>query len=215
MGFIYGNSTCSMVPINTIKNNPSLKKLLLWMLMPPGQATPRLWIRLFVNPFKHKRGKKTLIRRTVRLDVMPFNRFDVGSGSTIEDFAVINNGVGNVTIGDNTRIGIGSVVIGPVSIGNDIRLAQHVVVSGLNHGYEDPTTPIWKQKVTTKPIVIGDECWIGANSVVVSGVSIGKHSVVAAGSVVTKDVPSFCIVAGNPARVIKRYDSDLKTWVKC
>lgn len=198
-----------------IKSNPGFKKMALWLLMPPGQATPRLWIRLFVNPFKHKKGKKSLIRRTARLDVMPFNQFDVGSGSTIEDFAVINNGVGDVTIGDNTRIGIGCVIIGPVSIGNDIRLAQHVVVSGLNHGYTNISEPIWKQKVTTKAIVIEDESWIGANSVIVSGVTIGKHSIVAAGSVVTKNVPPYCVVAGNPARIIKKYDSLLETWIKC
>lgn len=198
-----------------IKSNPGLKKMALWLLMPPGQATPRLWVRLFFNPFKHKRGRKALIRRTARLDVMPFNRFDVGSGSTIEDFAVINNGVGDVTIGDNTRVGIGCVVIGPVSIGNDVRLAQHIIVSGLNHGYADVSTPIWKQKVTTKPIVIEDESWIGANSVIVSGVTVGKHTIVAAGSVVTKDAPPYCIVAGNPAKVIKKYDPISETWIKC
>ena len=195
-----------------LKNNPAMKEFVLWSLMPKGQATPRLWVRWFVNPFFHKRGKRALVRHSSRLDVMPFNRFDIGSETTIEDFAVINNGVGDVVVGDRTRIGIGSVLIGPVVVGNDVRLAQHVVASGLNHGYADIHVPIWKQPVTTAPIVIGDETWIGSNAVVVSGVTIGKHSVIAAGSVVTKDVPSYSIAAGNPAKVIKKYNEVASQW---
>src|SRR5438874_301540 len=100
----------------TIKTNPKLKAFALWMLMPENQARPRLWVKLFLNPFKHKRGKKALIRRWTRIDVMPFNDFVLGDDSTIEDFATVNNGVGDVIIGDRTRIGISCVVIGPVTI---------------------------------------------------------------------------------------------------
>jgi acetyltransferase-like isoleucine patch superfamily enzyme len=127
---------------------------------------------------------------------------------------VINNGMGDVIIGDRSRVGISSVVIGPVTIGNDVILAQHVVMSGLNHGYEDVTIPIKDQKCTVKPIRIEDECWIGANAVITSGVTIGKHSVVAAGSVVTKDVPPFSIVGGNPAKVLKQYNLQTGQWEK-
>ena len=132
----------------------------------------------------------------------------------IEDYSIINNGVGDVRIGENTFVGIGSVVIGPVEIGKQVIVAQHVVISALNHGYEDITTPIRLQPVTTKPIVIEDECWIGSNAVITAGVRIGKHAVVAGGSVVTKDVPPYSVVAGNPARVIKRYDATQKGWLK-
>ncbi|MDD4640936.1 MAG: acyltransferase [Bacteroidales bacterium] len=189
-----------------------MKNFVLWSLMPKGQATPRLWVRLFINPFFHKRGQKSLVRKSSRLDVMPFNRFDIGRETTIEDFAVVNNGVGDVFVGDRTRIGIGSVLIGPVVVGNDVRLAQHVVASGLNHGYSDVNIPIWKQPVSTAPIVIGDESWIGSNAVIVSGVTIGKHCVIAAGSVVTKNIPPFSIAAGNPAKVIKKYNEITGTW---
>jgi len=106
------------------------------------------------------------------------------------------------------------VLIGPVSVGNDVILAQNIVVSGLNHGYEDVSMPIRMQKVSTKDIVIEDEVWIGANSVIVAGVTIGKHAVVAGGSVVTKSVAAYTIVAGNPAKAIKRYNVDLKEWLK-
>ena len=198
----------------TIKSNPRLKALALWLLMPRNQARPRLWVKLLLNPFKHKRGKNALIRSRTRMDLMPFNDFAIGNDSTIEDFATVNNGVGRVCIGDRSRIGISCVVIGPVTIGNDVMLAQNIVLSGLNHPYEDISLPISMQKVTTKEIKVEDEVWIGANAVVTAGVTVGKHAVVAAGSIVTKDVPAYSIVAGNPARVIKRYNFETKTWEK-
>ncbi len=195
-----------------IKSNEKLKKLALWMLMPRNQARPRLWVKWFVNPLKHKKGKGALIRRRTRMDVMPFNRFILGKDSTIEDFATVNNGVGDVLIGDRTRIGIGNVLIGPVTIGNDVMFAQNVVLSGLNHGYEDIHLPPSLQKVETKPIVVEDEVWIGANAVVTAGVTIGKHAIVAAGCVVVKDVPPYSIVGGNPGRLLKQYNHETKTW---
>ena len=197
-----------------IKENEALKRLTIWLLMPRNQARPRLWVRLLLNPFKHKRGKHTTICRSVRNDLLPFRNFSIGSNSTVEDYATLNNGVGDVYIGNNTRIGIGSVIIGPVTVGNDVRFAQNVVCSGLNHGYQDVTTPIWKQPVTTSEIIIGDETWIGSNSVVVAGVTIGKHSVIAAGSVVTRSIPHYCVAGGNPAKIIKQYNPATQTWEK-
>ena len=148
------------------------------------------------------------------MDVLPFNRFELGSLSTIEDFCTINNGVGDVIIGKETRIGMGNVIIGPVTIGNSVIFAQNIVMSGLNHSYEDVTLSIDKQKVTTAPIIVEDECWIGANAVITAGITIGKHSVVAAGAVVTKDIPPYSVAVGNPARVIKQYDFDRKEWIR-
>ncbi len=195
-----------------IKSNEKLKKLVLWMLMPKNQARPRLWVKWFVNPLKHKKGRGSLVRRRTRMDVMPFNQFVLGKDSTIEDFATVNNGVGDVIIGERTRIGIGNVLIGPVTIGDDVMFAQNVVLSGLNHGYEDVNVPPSLQKVETKPIIVEDEVWIGANAVVTAGVTIGKHSIVAAGCVVVKDVPPYSIVGGNPGRLLKQYNHETKTW---
>ncbi|MCX6217311.1 acyltransferase [Spirosoma sp.] len=203
-----------MKPLHIIKQNIALKRFVHYLLIPRGQARPRRWVSWFVNPIVHDRHRTSIIRSTARLDVLPFRVFELGIQSTVEDYSVINNGVGDIRIGDFCRIGIGSVVIGPVSIGAHVILAQHVVMSGLNHGYEDIKTPIRLQPVTTQPIIVEDECWIGANSVITAGVKIGKHSVVAGGSVVTKDVPPYCIVAGNPARIIKQYDFSQNEWVK-
>lgn len=195
-----------------IKNSPKLKKLALWMMMPGNQARPRLWVKLIVNPIMNKRGKGSIIRRRVRMDVFPYNKFALGKNSTIEDFSTINNGVGDVEIGDRTRVGLSNVIIGPITIGNDIMFAQNIVCSGLNHVYEDVNIPIADQPVSTNLITIEDEVWIGANAVITAGVTVGKHSVVAGGSVVTKDVPPYSIVGGNPAKLLKQYNKESGEW---
>ncbi|OYU96839.1 MAG: acetyltransferase [Bacteroidetes bacterium B1(2017)] len=198
--------------IQTIKSNPGLKKFVHWTLIPRGQARPRKWVKWFVNPFFHKVERGSKINWYTRMDVLPFNSFELGKGSTIEDFSTINNGVGPIKIGQYSRVGISNVLIGPVTIGNHVILAQNIVMSGLNHGYEDVTKPIHEQPVTTSPITIEDDSWIGANVVVTAGVTIGKHSVIAAGAVVTKSIPPFSIAVGNPARVIKQYDAASGEW---
>ncbi|MGY4384248.1 acetyltransferase-like isoleucine patch superfamily enzyme [Pedobacter sp. UYP24] len=198
--------------INIIKGNPTFKKIVHRLLIPKNEARPRIWVKWFLNPFFHNRGSGSKIRFNVRLDVLPFNKFTLGSNSVIEDFCTINNGVGNVFIGNDSLIGIGNTIIGPVHIGNNIIIAQNVVVSGLNHIYLEIDIPISKQPIVSKQIIIEDDCWIAANSVITAGVTIGKHSIVAAGSVVTKDVPPYSVVAGNPATLLKAYNFETKTW---
>jgi len=195
-----------------IKSKPAFKKLALWMMIPSGEHRPRRWIKWLVNPFKHKRGKRSIIRWRTRVDVFPYNKFELGESSVVEDFATVNNGVGDVIIGDRTIIGIGNVIIGPVKIGNDVMFAQNIVASGLNHGYEDVSLPPSVQKVNTKQITIGDNVWIGANSIITAGVTIGKHAVIGGGSVVTKDIPDYTVAVGNPAKVVKKYNFELNNW---
>ncbi|MEI6048258.1 MAG: acyltransferase [Bacteroidota bacterium] len=195
-----------------IKSNPKIKEFALFLITSKQNPRPRFWVRWFLNPLLHKKGKGTVIRRHTRIDVFPWNKFSTGQKCTIEDFVTINNGVGDVIIGNNSRIGIGNTLIGPICIGNDVIFAQNIVLSGLNHGYQDVHTPIKNQAVTKSPIKIEDEVWIGANSVVVAGVTIGKHSVIAAGSVVTKDIPPFSVAVGNPCRVIKHLNHETGIW---
>lgn len=97
-----------------IKQNETLKHFILFLISSPKNPRPRLWVKWFVNPFLHKKGKGAVIRRNrSRIDVFPWNQFVVGTDSLVEDFTTINNGAGDVIIGNNARIGIGSVVIGP------------------------------------------------------------------------------------------------------
>ncbi|MET1056987.1 MAG: acyltransferase [Pedobacter sp.] len=195
-----------------IKANPFLKKLAHRMLIPANDFRPRLWVRLFVNPFKHIRGKGSIVRRRTRIDVFPFNNFKLGTKSLIEDFATINNGVGDVYIGNQSVIGIGCTVIGPVNIGNNVIMAQNIVISGLNHGYELIDIPPSEQKTVTSLITVMDDVWVGANCVITAGVTIGKHAVIGAGSVVTKNVPPYSVSVGNPARVVKLYNFENSKW---
>ncbi|WP_374948248.1 acyltransferase [Mucilaginibacter sp.] len=198
--------------VTTIKSNPGLKKFVHSLIVNKRRAEPWFWIKWFVNPFVHKRGKGTVVKYYARLDVYPFNDFRLGSKVIIEDFAVINNGVGGVLVGNNVGIGLSNVIIGPVTLGNYVMLAQNIVISGLNHGFEDITTPPRLQKVTTKQITVHDNVWIGANSSVTAGVTIGKNAIIGAGSVVTKDIPEYCVAVGNPARVIKKYNFETGSW---
>lgn len=187
---------------NWIIKNEHIKKRILNFLVHPIKTRPRLWLRLFQFLYM-KRGHQTVIYNSVRRDIVPFNQFILGDYSVIEDFCCINNAVGDLHIGHHTRIGLHNTIIGPVYIGNHVNLAQGVVISGLNHNFEDLTKRIDEQGISTSLITINDDVWIGANSVITTGVTIGKHSVIAAGSVVTKDVPENTVVAGCPAKIIK------------
>lgn len=194
-----------------IQQHPGIKKWLYRFIMHPVKTRPNWWIRLF-QPLYIKKGKGAVIYRSVRKDLTPFHSFSLGRNSVIEDYSCINNAVGAIHVGEYTRIGLHNTIIGPVSIGNHVNLAQNVVVSGLNHNFQNPDIPIDRQGISTSLVTIGDDIWIGANTTVIAGVSIGKHSVIGAGSVVTKDIPDYCVAVGNPARIIKRYNPNSKTW---
>lgn len=186
-----------------LKSSPVLKRLLDFIIMNQVQTRPRWYVRLFALLYQH-RGLGSVIHSSVRMDTPPYRRFSLGRRSVVESFACINNAVGDVIIGDHTRIGLHSTVIGPVTIGNHVNLAQGITVTALNHNFSDPSLPIDAQGISTMPVVIEDDVWIGANAVILPGVRIGRHSVVAAGAVVTSDVPSGSLVAGVPATVKKR-----------
>jgi acetyltransferase-like isoleucine patch superfamily enzyme len=134
------------------------------------------------------------------MDTPPYRKFSLGRRSVIESYSCINNAVGDVVIGDGARIGLHNTIIGPVYIGNHVHIAQGVVITALNHRFQRPDLRIDEQGVATKPIVIDEDVWIGANATVLPGVRIGRHAVVAAGAVVAHDVPPYTVVGGVPAR---------------
>lgn len=184
-----------------LENNPRLKRLLDRLIMNQRDARPRWYIRLLAPLYQHRsRGSK--IYASVRMDTPPYRRFSLGRRSVVESYSCINNAVGDVLIGDYTRIGLHNTVIGPVTIGSHVNLAQGVVVTALNHNFSDKSLRIDQQGISTRSVVISDDVWVGANAVILPGVTIGTHAVVAAGAVVTKDVPPHTVVAGVPAKVI-------------
>ena len=186
-----------------LKDSPQLKRLLDWLIMNQRDARPRWYVRLLAPLYQH-RGRGAKIYRSVRMDTPPYRRFSLGQHSVVESFCCINNAVGDVIIGDYTRIGLHNTIIGPVTIGNHVNLAQGITVTALNHNFSEADKRIDEQGVSTGQVVIGDDVWLGANAVVLPNVSIGRHCVIAAGAVVTKDVPDGCVVAGVPAKIIKR-----------
>ena len=186
-----------------LKNNPKFKKFIDWVIMNQVETRPRWFMRLLAPLYQH-RGKHSVIHRSARMDTPPYRLFSLGNYSVIESFACINNAVGDVIIGDHTRIGLHNTIIGPVEIGNNVNLAQGITVTALNHNFSDANKRIDEQGVSTNPVTIEDDVWVGANAVILPGVTIGEHCVVAAGAVVTKDVPPHSLVAGVPAKVIKK-----------
>jgi len=115
-----------------------------------------------------------------------------------------------VRIGDRCLIGRGSGIVGHLSIdiGDDVWTGHHVYITDQSHGYENISLPISHQSQPEKPVSIGDGSWLGHGVVVLPGAKIGKHVAVGANSVVTGELPDYCVAVGSPARVIKQYTQD-------
>ena len=134
------------------------------------------------------------------LDLNVYKSFDHDPQLVIED---------HVRLGRNNTIGCDNKII----IERDVITAPFVHITDRNHCFEDVTRPITKQgMMTSGPVVIGAETWLGYGAQVMSGVTIGRHCVIAAGSIVTRDIPDYSVAAGCPARVIKRYNFDTQKW---
>jgi len=194
-----------------ILSNPRLKRTVYNLIVSPMKARPRWYIRV-LNYLYFFTKRKGYVYGSTRLDIVPFNSFSLGKKSVIESWSVINNQNGSVIIGHGSRVGLRNTIMGPCSIGNDCQLAQNVVVVGFEHIIDNPDKPITEQGEEKKTIVIDDNTIIGANSVLLNGTHIGKHCFIGAGSIVTKDVPDYCIAVGNPARIIKRYNFTTNKW---
>ncbi len=120
-----------------------------------------------------------------------------------------------VRIGSRCLIGKGSGIVGHLSIdiGDDVWTGHNVYITDQNHGYDDITRPISQQIMPEQPVVIGDGSWLGHGTVVLPGARIGRHVAVGANSVVTGELPDFCVATGAPATVIRRF-IDGQGWVR-
>jgi len=137
-------------------------------------------------------------------------RLEIGAHTLLEPGVWITmSGSAHVRIGSGTFLNMGVMVAAErlVEIGDHCMLANGCFVSDAGHRYDDPKKPItWQGFETKGPTRIGDNCWLGANVVVTSGVNIGERCVIGANSVVTKDIEPFSIVAGAPARVLRKIE---------
>lgn len=118
---------------------------------------------------------------------------------------VMIQGSGNLILGERSFIGQYSVigVNELIQIGNDVMIAQNVSIRDTDHAFDRLDIPMNQQGITTAPIIIGDDVWIGHGAIITKGINIGKGAIVAGGAVVTKDVPDYTIVGGVPAKIIK------------
>jgi len=109
-----------------------------------------------------------------------------------------------ITIGDNSGIGVNVLLNGTIAIGKNVMMGPDVIIITQNHNFYQTDIPMIEQgEQDEEPVWIGDDVWIGARAIILGGVSIGSGVIIGAGSVVTKNVPDWAIVAGNPARIIK------------
>jgi acetyltransferase-like isoleucine patch superfamily enzyme len=169
-----------------------LKSLLFysWRFGYFGKRTSIIKPDMLTNPKAIHLGKNVEIRKSSRLEVV--GQWEVKKPKII--------------IGDNTCIhlyfhcGAAESIV----IGNNVLIAGRVYITDHDHVFDEKDNPPrWCKKLVSKPVVIEDGVWLGEGVAVLKGVTIGKRAVIGANSVVTKDVPPYCIAAGNPAKVIK------------
>jgi maltose O-acetyltransferase len=125
-----------------------------------------------------------------------------GKNVNIEKGANFGTGKG-IRIGNNSGIGINAQIRGPLTIGNNVMMAPDVIILTSNHVFDDINKPLNQQGFKIKEVVIEDNVWIGTRAIILPGVTIGTGAIIAAGSVVTKNVLPYTIVGGNPAKLIK------------
>lgn len=133
------------------------------------------------------------------------NNFSIGRNSIIECTGVLRELGETLEIGENVGIAANAFIAvrGNVKIGSNTIFGPGVSIHAENHNFSDLEKPIRLQGATRKGITIGEDCWIGSKAVILDGVNIGNHVIVAAGAVVNKDIPDYSIVGGVPAKIIK------------
>ncbi|MCC5037218.1 acyltransferase [Streptomyces sp. WAC 00631] len=153
---------------------------------PQGTVFGEEWIRL---------GEHCVIGEQVTLTAGMMPGLDLGPDPVL-------------TLGNGVVLGRGSHVVAsrPVVFGDDVFCGPYVYVTSDNHSYDDPGTPVGRQWPRTAPVEIGSGSWLGAGAVILPGARLGRNVVVAAGSVVRGTVPDHAVVAGAPARVVRRWE---------
>lgn len=140
------------------------------------------------------------------IEILDNSSVALGKNLILEKYVTLKSfGTGELIIKDNVYINKGTTVVShnKIVISEGVLIGPNVMIFDHNHDREKELSNRGSQHYKSSPIYIEQDVWIGANSVILSGITIGKGSVIAAGSVVTKDVPENTIVGGNPARIIK------------
>lgn len=125
----------------------------------------------------------------------------IGDNVNIEKGAYIPD---DLIIGNNSGIGVNAEIGGGTSIGKNVMMGPDCIIYTSTHRHDRIDIPMGKQGMTDiQPVHIGDDCWIGTRVIIMPGVSIGEGAIIGACAVVTKDIPSYAVAAGVPAKVVK------------
>ena len=155
---------------------------------------------------KMKCGNKLSIAQFV--EISGYAGIQIGENCSIGRFSVLHaHENGSLKIGNNFSMNsnsqLGASEFGRITIGDDVIIAQNVVLRASDHQHTDTSKPIRYQGHTGGTIIVENGVWIGANAVITRNVKIGENSIVAAGSVVTRDIPPFVVAGGVPAKILK------------
>ena len=156
-------------------------------------------------------GRGVYVDEAVYLHACP-GGIDIGQGSFVMHGSILhvynfrNLPQSRIRVGEGSLIGERNIIRGQggVEIGSRVYTSPMVQMLAVNHVFDDPSRPFVEQGITAEGIRVGDDVWIGSGAIITDGVTVGKGAVIAAGAVVTRDVPPHTVVAGAPARVIRR-----------
>lgn len=184
----------------------------------PGRALKNRFMLLNRWRFKYV-GKGSCVFKPLQVDgsknISLGDHVSIHEGAWLAAMPLTGNDV-HLVIKDGATLGHYNHIYATKSIviEKDVLTADKVYISDNLHCYEDVTQPVLKLPIKQcKPVVIGEGSWLGEN-VCVIGTHIGKHCVIGANSVVTKDIPDYCVAVGAPAKVVKRYYEETKEWRK-
>jgi len=176
---------------------------------------------IFFRPFFKERGNKIIICNPILITPRCLH---VGSKVFIRDFARLEGvhhyaGVlfnPSIIIGNNVSIeqNLHLTCANEVSIGDNTAIAANVTITDINHPYVDVETPPEQQPISFSAVQIGRDCKIYNNVVILPGTKLGNHNIVGANSVVSGSYPDYCVIAGVPAKILKRYDFKRGEWLK-
>ena len=209
-----------MISLNIYKLIALFRFILFYILFKKSSYKNFKYSNVYFQGYKKIRlGSKNIFQRHSSIIVDHFSNnqnISIGNNNNFSSYSILRTHGGYIKIGDNSFVGERTQIQGRggVEIGSNVLIAPNTFISSSNHDYSNPEDDNYLKKELPKKTVIEDKVWIGANCLIVAGVKIGKCSIVAGGSVVTKDIEPYTIEAEKPEKKIKSYDLQKKSWQK-